>query len=323
MTVTSPATTYATERLGSIALTQLSDREGMIQRTFDAPRDLVFEVCTSPEHLPHWYGPRRTKMVSCEVDFRVGCRYRYVLRTPDGSEQPFSGTYLEIVRPERVAQTWCWEPMADASTIERAEYEDLGGRTRLTVRVEFQSAEHMAGWRNSGAIEGMTETYDRLDDVIARELMHRDPATAETRELVTSRRMRAPQALVRAAFADRENIGSWWGPTGFTTTTYEMDVRPGGVWRYTMHGPDGTDYPNLVRYTSVADDRITWNHHADDEAVLHFEGSATIVALSETETEVTFRMMAPSVEAKLGMVKFGAVEGGRQNLARLAAYVEG
>ena len=62
------------------------------------------------------------------------------------------------------------------------------------------------------------------------------------RSLVFDRRLRAPRELVFRAWTENRHIGEWWGPDGLTTTTREMDVRPGGVWQFTMHGPDGTDY---------------------------------------------------------------------------------
>jgi uncharacterized protein YndB with AHSA1/START domain len=71
------------------------------------------------------------------------------------------------------------------------------------------------------------------------------------REIVTTRVFDAPREMVFDAWTDPKHIGQWWGPIGFTTTTHEMDVRPGGVWRFTMHGPDGRDYKNRIVYTEI------------------------------------------------------------------------
>ena len=75
--------------------------------------------------------------------------------------------------------------------------------------------------------------------------MTTDPALA-ARSIVTTRLVDAPRDLVFEAWSDVEHLKHWWGPNGFTTTTSEFDFRPGGVWRFVMHGPDGTDYPNLI-----------------------------------------------------------------------------
>ncbi|HKO58035.1 MAG TPA: SRPBCC domain-containing protein, partial [Thermoanaerobaculia bacterium] len=72
-----------------------------------------------------------------------------------------------------------------------------------------------------------------------------------SRELVITRLFDAPRELVFEVWTDPRHIGHWWGPRGFTTTTHEMNVRPGGVWRLTMHGPDGTDYPNRIMYRDI------------------------------------------------------------------------
>jgi len=74
---------------------------------------------------------------------------------------------------------------------------------------------------------------------------------ASDREIVTTRVVDAPRELVFRAWTEPEHVGQWWGPNGFTSTIQEMDVRPGGVWRLVMHGPDGTDYPNESIYLEV------------------------------------------------------------------------
>ena len=71
------------------------------------------------------------------------------------------------------------------------------------------------------------------------------------REIVITRLIAAPPELVFDAWTDPKQIGRWWGPNGFTTTTHSMDVRPGGVWRFVMHGPDGRDYQNKIVYREV------------------------------------------------------------------------
>jgi len=137
-----------------------------ISRLFDAPRSLVFDALTKPEHVRRWYGPRVTTMVSCEIDFRVGGRYRYVLRTKDGHDAAFSGEYRTIVRPERIVSTWWFEAIPGAETVDTATLQDVAGKTRLSVRVEFPSPEHLEGWAQSGAEPGMAETYDRLAELL-------------------------------------------------------------------------------------------------------------------------------------------------------------
>lgn len=148
-------------------------------------------------------------------------------------------------------------------------------------------------------------------------------STIETadREIVITRVLHAPRERVFAAFSDPEHIGTWWGPNGFRTTTYEMDVRPGGVWRFMMHGPDGTDYPNRVEYIEVVrPERITYKHGSDQHEAEHFRGFITLEDQGD-RTRVTLRLLVPTAAEKQRMVEFGAVEGGEQTLERLAEHL--
>jgi uncharacterized protein YndB with AHSA1/START domain len=136
------------------------------------------------------------------------------------------------------------------------------------------------------------------------------------RELVTRRVINAPSALVFEAFLDPKHIGLWWGPNGFTTTTISMEPKVGGEWRYTMHGPDGTDYPNLVRYTEITKPQRLCYDHRDGEKFL-FRTEITLVP-QEMKTELTMRLVCDDPEWLANMKKFGAVEGIRRRRRRPA-----
>ncbi len=149
------------------ASTAPDNREATATRVFDAPRELVFEAMTSPEHIKRWYGPRGTELTSCEIELRVGGRFRYVMQGPDGGEVAFSGTYREVDPPARIVNTWCFEPFPDAEALETATWEEQDGRTTVRMSIVFQTPEHYAGWAGSGAFGGWAETLDRLGEVIA------------------------------------------------------------------------------------------------------------------------------------------------------------
>ena len=110
-----------------------------------------------------------------------------------------------------------------------------------------------------GALTGGAEAPPAQEQELAQE-----PTLAE-RSLVFHRRFRAPRELVFRAWTEGHQIVQWWGPDGFTTTTREMDVRPGGVWRFILHGPDGTDYPNRIVYQEIAPpERLVYKHEGED-----------------------------------------------------------
>lgn len=143
-----------------------SDLEIRIKRRFDAPCDLVFDCSTKPEHLAKWWGPRTHELVHCEVDLRVGGGYRFVLRDPAGNEAGFRGEYLELVRPERIKQTFIYEPMPDHGAVETATLEAVDGGTLLTTVILHKSKFGRDGMFNAGMEGGMNDSHARLDDLL-------------------------------------------------------------------------------------------------------------------------------------------------------------
>ena len=144
------------------------------------------------------------------------------------------------------------------------------------------------------------------------------------REIVITRVFDAPRELVFKAWTDPNHVAHWWGPRGFTTTIHEMDVRPGGVWRLVMHGPDGTDYPNKIIFDEVtAPERLVYTNSGGKKGgpFAQFQNTVTFEEQSG-KTKLTMRMLFPSAEARDLVIKeYGAIEGGNQTLGRLAEYL--
>ncbi len=143
------------------------------------------------------------------------------------------------------------------------------------------------------------------------------------RELVFTRLFDAPRELVFEAWTDPKHLPHWWGPNGFTTTVHELDLRTGGTWRLTMRGPDGRDYKNrLVFLEVVRPERLVYKHVPEpgSEPATH-ESTVTFTARGK-QTEVTMRMLFTSgTEREHIATKYGAIEGGKQTLGRLAGYL--
>jgi uncharacterized protein YndB with AHSA1/START domain len=152
----------------SATITTPTDREIYIERVFDAPRDRVFAVYTDPELIPEWWGPRGGTTIVDTMDVRAGGGYRFVMRGPDGSETAFRGTYREVTPPERIVQTFEWEGMPGHVSVETAVFEDLGEQTKVTTTSIFHTTEERDGMLDSGMETGLNETYERLDEVLAR-----------------------------------------------------------------------------------------------------------------------------------------------------------
>jgi uncharacterized protein YndB with AHSA1/START domain len=149
-------------------VTTPADREIRIEREFDAPRDQVFATMLDPELIGEWWGPHGTTTRVDYMEPKTGGRWRFVAQDSDGNETGFLGAYREVTAPERIVQTFEWEGMPGHVSVETAEFEDLGDRTRMVVRSVFHSTEERDGMLGSGMEGGMNETYERFDEVLAR-----------------------------------------------------------------------------------------------------------------------------------------------------------
>jgi len=151
---------------GTLRVTTPSDREIVLTRIFDAPRDLVFDAFSKPELLKRWFGPRGWSLVVCEVDFKVGGGFRFVLRGPDGKEMGMRGVYKEIVPPERSVQMESFDDYPGESQV-TAVLVEQGGKTTLTATVLYPSREVRDIVLKSGMEHGAAESYDKLAELLA------------------------------------------------------------------------------------------------------------------------------------------------------------
>ena len=149
-----------------------------------------------------------------------------------------------------------------------------------------------------------------------------DPAASD-REIVLGRLIDAPRELVFEAWTDSVHVAQWWGPNGFTTTIHEMAVRPGGVWRFIMHGPDGVDYPNKIVFIEVVKpERLVYTHGGDEGGVpVKFHVTVTFDDQGG-KTQITMRSLFETAAERDWIERdYGAIEGGVQHLGRLAEHL--
>ena len=143
------------------------------------------------------------------------------------------------------------------------------------------------------------------------------------RTIITSRLFDAPRELVFAAWTDPKHLAQWWGPDGFTTTTRAIEVHPGGVWRFVMHGPDGRDYENCITWHEIVrPERLVYSHGGTvDAEPVQFRTTVTFEDVGG-KTRLTMRAVFPSAKERDRVAReYGAVEGAQQHLARLAAHL--
>jgi len=300
-----------------------SELDFVITRLFDAPRALVWKAWTEPQGLAAWWGPHGFHN-HCELDAREGGAYRIVMRSADGVEYPMKGIYQEIRAPERLVYTSdlsehpvAWHdlvspardrraPLPSLLSVTTVTFEERAGGTQVTVRMRFESAAVRDALVKTGMTDGWSQSLDRLGSVVG-------PNTSD-REIVATRVFDAPRELVWKAWTDPKHIARWWGPNGFRNTISLMEVKPGGVWEFVMHGPDGTDYKNKIVYGEVIEPvRLTYDHVSGP----FFHVTVTFIELGG-KTQLTMRMVFDTAAARDKADKqFGAVEGMSQTLGRL------
>ena len=152
----------------SFKVTTPSDQEIRMTRLFDAPRRLVFEAMTKPEHVKQWWGRlgEGYSVPVCEIDLRLGGTWRFVNRHPKG-EAAFHGEYREITPPSRLVFTEIFEEFPDSVSVVTADFTEEGGKTRFTATVRYPSLEVRDMVIASGMARGAGISYDRLEDLVA------------------------------------------------------------------------------------------------------------------------------------------------------------
>ncbi len=151
-------TTYATP----------SDKEVVVTRVVDAPRRVVFDAWTNPEHIPQWMlGPEGWTMPVCEIDLRPGGSWHFVWRKSDGTEMAMSGTYREVVPPERLVSTEKWGPEWP-ETVNKLVLTESGGQTTVTLTISYPSKDARDAALKTGMKEGMDLSFARFDELVRR-----------------------------------------------------------------------------------------------------------------------------------------------------------
>jgi uncharacterized protein YndB with AHSA1/START domain len=248
-----------------------SDREILTTRVVSAPREVVFEAWSKPEHLAKWWGPRGFTTTTHSHDFRAGGHWKLTMHGPDGKDYPNHHVYEEIVWPARIVHRHEGGTDVKVRSTFFVTFEEEGAqKTRVTIRMVFRTAaERDATAARYGAIEGAKETLARLDETVAA-MVARDVAAARPAPLRLERVLAAPRRLVFEAWTKAEHLSKWLPPHHFTMARCESDARAGGKLTHAFRGPDGNEYPFEGVYREVdAPSRVVWSGiiHGDVEVV--------------------------------------------------------
>ena len=297
--------------------------EIVVTRVFDAPRELVFSMWTSAEHLGHWWGPRGFTITTHAIDVRPGGAWEFVMHGPDGRDYKNRIVYAEIDPPDRLAYQHVSGPFFDAE----ATFTDRGGKTEVTVRMTFATAELRERVAEEfGAVEGLHQTLDRLGEQVAEAFF-------------ITRTFDAPRDLVFRVWTDAGHLKHWWGPKGMTVEHCTSDLRPGGAMHFALRDPGGTMmWARWIYRAVVPPERLVFvSSFSDEEGGVtrapFFDGGWPLEVLStltftERDGRTTITMVGVPVnasEAERATFKeaHASMQGGwTGTLDQLATYLE-
>jgi uncharacterized protein YndB with AHSA1/START domain len=303
-------------------MAEAAERELVIERVFDAPRELVFKVFSEPEHLSQWWGPKGWTLPVCKMDFQPGGIWHYCMQGPNGEKSWGKAVYQEIVAPERIVYTDSFSDEAGNAVegmpemLITLEFNEQEGKTKIISRTLFATAAELESIVAMGAVEGMKETWDRLEAHLAQ---------VESNAVTITRVFDAPRELVFKAWTDPEHVAQWWGPHGFTNPVCELDVRPGGSMLIHMRAPDGSVYPNKGIFNEVVmPERLVFTDSAFDDE----DGNPQLEVLNtvtfsehDGKTTVTLHAITLKVAPAMAGAHAGMEEGWGQSFDRLAEHL--
>lgn len=308
-------------------MTTISDVETVVTRTFDAPRDLVFDAWTNAEHFAKWIGPRGISTHVTQFDVRPGGRYRFVQRTGGGPEHVFHGVYREVVRPERLVSTFVYEGAPQYEILNTMLLEERGGKTLMTLTSRFANKEHLEAMIASGMEEGMTEGFERMEEWLAFDVPQEPVLRIE-------RTFDAPRDLVFACWTQPEHFKQWFMPEGFTVPHCTIDARPGGIMHFSSRWPEQFNMPDswmkgIFREVTPPERIVTTQFFSDEDGNFvepkgMVEGFPSMALMRVTfedlggRTKMIVEQTVPATIAR----KQGAFEGWNSSFDKLARYVE-
>jgi uncharacterized protein YndB with AHSA1/START domain len=284
----------------------------VIERTFNAPVALVWQALIDPKAMAEWYFEIK--------DFKpeVGHEFHFSVEH-EGFTYAHRCKVMKVTPEKKLAYTWRYDGYEGDSLVTFELFAE-GAKTRLKLTHEgLESFPKQPSFARKNFAGGWTS-------LIGSSLMTFVEGTGD-REMVIARDFDAPRELIWEVWTNPKHVANWWGPRGFSTTTETMDVRPGGIWKHTMRGADGAEYPNHSVFIEVVKPaRIVYSHGGEKKGgpSVRFESTWTFDELEPGRTRVTLRGVFPTAKERDFVVKeFGAIEGGKQTLERLGEYLTG
>src|SRR4030095_523220 len=290
-----------------------SDRELVISRVFNAPRELVWEVWTNPEHIKHWWGPNGFTNTIFQMDVKPGGVWDLIMHAPDGTDFKNKSIYKEVVKPDRLVYDHVSGPKFRSTVT----FTEQGQKTLVSIQMLFDTPEERDNTvRTFKADVGLRQNIYKLEAYLKK--------LSPEKEITITRIINAPREMVFKAWTDPDHLRAWWGPNGFTNPVCRIDPVPGGAIYIDMRGPDGTVYPMDGEFHEIVEpERIVFTSAAlDENANRVLEVINTVTFTEESgKTKLTLHAAVYKVTDQGLSYADGMSEGWNQSFDRLDEYV--
>lgn len=293
-------------------------RELVITRLLNAPRELVWEVFTNPEHIKNWWGPNGFTNTIDKMEVKPGGMWEFVMHGPDGADFRNVHVFKELKKPERIVL----EHTTNPKFVITATFAGQGDKTLLTWHMLFESEEQLKQVIETFKADiGAQQNVDKLEAYLAAH--YNGPGLPAP--LVITRIINAPREIVFKAWTDPKQVEQWWSPQQFTNVVHQWNAIPGGEILVDMKGPDGVAHPMGGRFKEVdAPNKLVFTATAfagaDGTPQLQNLNTVTFEDLNG-KTKLTLyvdvQKAGPGTEIPLG----GMEEGWSQSLDRFGALL--
>lgn len=220
---------------------EIAERTLVVTRVLNAPRELVVKAWADPAVMVRWWGPNGFTNSILDAQFQDGGHLHYIMHGPDGVDYPNYVKFIEFDLPTRLVYEHGAFAGDPGSFRAEVTFEDLGAKTKVTLKNTLVSKEAADGARKWGAVEGGQQTLERLEKAINLHL----------KEFTVERVVEAPLELVWKAYSEARRMERWWGPAGFSCTIPKMAFVPGGVTHYCLKSDQGFEMWGLLKYRRI------------------------------------------------------------------------
>ena len=314
-----------------MAATGVQAKDQVIERIFDAPRELVWRAWTDPEWFVRWWGPAMFTSPTVQMDLRPGGRFVWVMRDPDGHDYYTVGEYREIDPPNRLVYT---DSFGDAegnvisptaygmgedfpeTTVVTVTFEDLGGRTRLRIA----SDQAVPGDMWEMASSGWATSLDKLAGVVTKHV--RLDIDRPNLTITVARDFNAPQALVWRALTEPALLAQWWGQPGSPMGVDKHDLWVGGQWRFVERDAAGNEYGFRGIFREIEPPRRIVQTFEYEPMAGHVILETMTLAERGGRTTLTAVEQFDSIEDLEGMYQSGMEDGTEKSYNQLAALLK-